>query len=201
MKKSKNSKLPNFKKRGKILFSGIIISLFFFSPSASFSTEYDQTYLIGPEDVLGISVWKDTDLTLQVVVRPDGRISFPLIGDVKAAGHSVEWLRNEIKKRISEYVPDAVVSVLLMEVKGIKIYVVGKVARSGGASVGRRINVMQAIAGAGGLTKFAGESSILILRNDNGGQTKIPFNYNEVKKGTNIEQNIWLQDGDVIVVP
>ncbi len=201
MKERKNNGLRIFKKYGGFLFAGIIIFLFLVSPSVSFSTEYDQTYLIGPEDVLGISVWKDKDLTLQVVVRPDGKISFPLIGDVKAAGKSVEWLRNEIKKRISEYVPDAVVSVLVMEVKGIRIYVVGKVARSGGASVGRRINVMQAIAGAGGLTKFAGESSILILRNDKGGQTKISFNYNEVKKGINIEQNIWLQDGDVIVVP
>ncbi len=197
----KDSMLGKGKKYRINLFLVIIISIYFLIPLSMSEATQEDSYLIGPEDVLGISVWKDKDLTLKVVVRPDGQISFPLIGDVKAAGHTVEWLRSEIKKRISEYVPDAVISVMVSEVKGIKIFVVGKVSRSGGASVGRKLNVMQAIAGAGGLTKFANESNVLILRTENGGQTKIHFNYNEVKKGINIDQNIWLKDGDVVVVP
>ncbi|MEA3222422.1 MAG: polysaccharide biosynthesis/export family protein [Thermodesulfobacteriota bacterium] len=176
------------------------VGVLLFSASTLSADEKDGPYLIGPEDVLEISVWKDPDLTKQVVVRPDGKVSFPLIGEVDAGGRSVASLEKEVKKRISEYVPDAVVTVMVVQINSIKIYVVGGVAKSGEYRIGRKINVMQALAMAGGLTPFADEKDIVILRHDNKGGIKIPFNYGKVKKGKAIEQNIWLKDGDIIVV-
>ena len=178
----------------------MVVGVLLFSASTLSADEKDGPYLIGPEDVLEISVWKDPDLTRQVVVRPDGQISFPLIGEVEAGGCSVEILEKKLKKRISEYVPDAVVTVMIVQINSVKIYVVGKVVRPGEYKIGRKINVMQALAMAGGMTSFADENGIVILRWNNGEQMKIPFNYGRVKKGKNLEQNIWLQDGDVISV-
>ena len=166
-----------------------------------YAYELEKEYLLAPEDILEISVWKDKDLTKNVGIRPDGKISFPLIGDVTVAGHTIEWVRQEITRRVREYVPDAVVSVIIQKIEGIHVFVVGKVAKPGGSQTIRRINVMQALGYAGGLTKFADEDDIVILRTVNGKQIKLPFDYSEVKKGVNLEQNIRLQDGDVIVVP
>ena len=178
--------------------------IFFFSllsPSNLPAKKKDASYLIGPEDVLEISVWKDPELTKQVIVRPDGRISFPLIGEVEAGGHTVKSLEDKLKKKISEYIPDAMLTVIVIQVNSIKIYVVGKVARPGEYRIGRAINVMQALSLAGGLSAFADANSILILRSEKGSQNKIPFNYKEVRKGEKLEQNIILETGDVIVVP
>jgi len=165
------------------------------------ASEQNMPYIIGPEDILEIMVWRDPDLTKKVIVRPDGKISFPLIGEVEAGGHTVAWLQEEIRKRIDEYVPGAVVTVMVLDIKGNTFFVVGKVGKPGAHKIGRRINIMQALAKAGGLTPFANESGILILRYTDEGQTKISFDYGEVKKGKNIGQNIWLRDGDVVVVP
>ena len=175
--------------------------LFVLYPSTVIASNQDNDYLIGPEDILEISVWKDPDLTKQVVVRPDGRISFPLVGEVQVGGHSVEWLQKNISKRIHEYVPDAVVTVMVIQVNTFKIYVVGKVARPGEYRIGKKINIMQALALAGGLAPFADDDDILILRYLDGKQMKIPFDYSLVKKGKAIDQNIWLNNGDVVVVP
>ena len=186
----------------KDLYFFLLIMAFFFTSPLTFATsEQDGPYLIGPEDILEISVWKDPDLTKQVVVRPDGRISFPLIGEVEAGDHSVEWLEKEIKKRIKEYVPDARVCVSVIQINSIKIYVTGKVARPGEYRIGKKLNVIQAISLAGGISTFADANSILILRTENSSQNKIPFNYDKVKKGENLEQNIILETGDVVVVP
>jgi len=182
----------------------LFLIIFFFSlpgPSTLTAKEKDASYLIGTEDILEISVWKDPELTKQVVVRPDGRISFPLIGEVEAGGHTVKSLEDELKKKISEYVPDAMLTVMVIQVNSIKIYVTGKVARPGEYRLGRAINVMQALSLAGGLSAFADADSILILRSEKSSQNKIPFNYKEVKKGGKLEQNIMLETGDVIVVP
>jgi polysaccharide export outer membrane protein len=178
----------------------MVVGVLLFGASTLNAGEKDGPYLIGPEDVLEISVWKDPDLTRQVVVRPDGKVSFPLIGEVDAGGRSVASLEKEVKKRISEYVPDAVVTVMVVQINSIKIYVVGGVAKPGEYRIGRKINVMQTLSMAGGLTPFADEDNIVILRHNNKGGIKIPFNYGKVKKGKAIEQNIWLKDGDVIVV-
>lgn len=158
-------------------------------------------FSLGPEDILEISVWKDEALTKQVVVRPDGWISFPLIGDIKAAGRSVEELRQEIQTRIKTYVPDAPVTVLVMQVGSPKVFVVGKIAKPGVYVMGEPMRVMQVLAMAGGATPFADKNSILIIREENNKQSVYNFDYNEVASGKKLEQNIILKPGDTVVVP
>jgi polysaccharide export outer membrane protein len=161
----------------------------------------DVEYLLSPEDVLEISVWKDETLTQQVVVRPDGAFSFPLIGDVQATGKTVEMVRGEIKERLKKYIPEAVVSVSLLKVTGYKIYVIGKVNKPGEFVTGRFVDVLQALAMAGGLTPFAAENDIRILRRVEGNEYVRNFRYADVRKGKNLEQNILLRSGDTVVVP
>lgn len=158
-------------------------------------------FSLGPEDILEISVWKDDALTKQVVVRPDGWISFPLIGDIKAAGRSVEELRQEIQTRIKTYVPDAPVTVLVMQVGSPKVFVVGKIAKPGVYIMGVPMRVMQILAMAGGATPFADKNSILIIREENNRQSIYNFDYNEVASGKKLDQNIILKPGDTVVVP
>jgi len=158
-------------------------------------------FVLGPEDVLEISVWKDETLTKQVVVRPDGKISFPLIGEIQAAGRTVEDLRKEIIKKLSEFISDPVVTVMVIGINSYKIYVIGKVNKPGAYTVGRPVNVMQALSMAGGFSPFAHLDNISILREQNGKQIRIKFNYKEVAKGKHLEENILLKRGDVIVVP
>jgi len=179
----------------------LIIFFSLLSPSNLTAKEKDASYLIGPEDILEISVWKDPELTKQVIVRPDGRISFPLIGEVEAGGHTVKSLEDKLKEKISEYIPDAMLTVIVIQVNSIKIYVVGKVARPGEYRIGRKINVMQALSLAGGLSTFADANRILILRTEKSSQIRIPFRYKEVEIGENLKQNIVLETGDVVVVP
>jgi polysaccharide export outer membrane protein len=193
--------LDNKGRYKKNLYLFFIIIFFSFAGPSTLSAEEDTPYIIGPEDILEISVWKDPELTKQIIVRPDGKISFPLIGEIKAGGQTVKSLEKELKKRLSEYIPDAMVTVMVIQVNSIKIYVIGKVGRSGEYTIGRSINVMQALSLAGGLSTFADADSIVILRREKGSQIKIPFNYKEVKKGINLEQNILLQGGDILVVP
>ena len=158
-------------------------------------------FYLGPEDVLEISVWKDEALTKQVVVRPDGRISFPLIGDVIAAGRTVEAVRQEIKDRVGVNVPDAPVIVLVLQVGSPKVYVVGKVQKPGVYLMGRTLRVMQVLAMAGGVTTFADEGGILIIRQEKGQQRFIEFDYGRVAGGKDLEKNIRLKPGDTVVVP
>jgi polysaccharide biosynthesis/export protein len=158
-------------------------------------------YRISPEDVLRISVWREEDLQGEVVVRPDGGISFPLVGDIVAAGRSPAELQAEITQRLSAYIPDAVVTVSVTELRGLRIYVSGRVANPGQYTVGRYVDVLQAISLAGGLTPFADERSISVIRRENGREVVFPFNYREVQRGRNLQQNILLKPDDVVVVP
>lgn len=158
-------------------------------------------YTLGPEDVLSISVWKDEALTREVIVRPDGKISFPLIGDVVANGRTVEEVRAEIQKRVNEFVPGSPVSVMTLKISSPKIYIVGKVGRPGMYVMFERMSVMQALALAGGFTPFSSTGDILILRDVGGKQQTLNFDYDAVAKGKRLEQNILLNRGDTIVVP
>lgn len=160
-----------------------------------------SAYLLGPEDVLQISVWRDDSLTREVSVRPDGMISFPLIGEARAEGRTVEALRNEIRERLAPFIPDPTVSVSLLKVNSYKIYVVGRVNRPGEYLAGHYTTVMQALSLAGGMTPFASENGINVLRQELDRQQTYHFRYGDVKKGKNLEQNILLQRGDVVVVP
>ncbi|MGQ9688712.1 MAG: polysaccharide biosynthesis/export family protein [Desulfobaccales bacterium] len=161
----------------------------------------EEKYQLGPEDAIEISVWKEPELTKQIVVRPDGKISYPLIGEVQAAGQTVKQLREEISKRLEKFVTDAQVTVLLLKAQHYKIYVVGKVNKPGEFVVGRPANVMQALAMAGGLTPFASPSRIVILRRSGDLEQTLPFDYKAVSRGQFLEQNVTLLPGDVVVVP
>ena len=158
-------------------------------------------YLLSPEDILEISVWKEESLTKQVVVRPDGAFSFPLVGDVQATAKTVEQIREEIKERLKRYIPEPVVSVSLLKVTGYKIYVIGRVNKPGEFVTGRFVDVLQALAMAGGLTPFAAENDIRILRRVDGKEYVRNFRYADVRNGQHLEQNIMLRSGDTVVVP
>jgi len=161
----------------------------------------DDSYRIGPEDVLEVSVWKEEGLKKEIVVRPDGVFSFPLIGDVQAAGRTVSEVREEISKRLTRYIPDPTVSVLVMRVASNKIYVIGRVNKPGDFAVGRYVDVLQALALAGGLTPFADQHNIKVIRKQEGRDVVLPFDFAAVSRGEALEQNVRLQGGDVIVVP
>jgi polysaccharide biosynthesis/export protein len=160
-----------------------------------------ESYKLGPEDNLEISVWKEPELTKQLVVRPDGKISYPLVGEIQAAGLTVKQLQDEISKRMAKYVTDANVTVILTKTQYYKIFVTGKVNSPGNFIVGRPTDVLQAISMAGGLTPFASPASIVVIRRVGGEDEVYPFNYNQVVKGNSLEQNRTLLPGDVVVVP
>ena len=161
----------------------------------------DLGYQLGPEDVLFISVWKDEHLTREVVVRPDGLISFPLVGDVPAEGRTVEELRLDLAKRLIKYIPAVNLTVAVIKPLSYKVYVVGRVAKPGEFLVGHYTDVLQALSLAGGLTPFAAENDIKVVRRVMGQQQTFPFRYGDVRKGLDLEQNIILQRGDVVMVP
>jgi polysaccharide export outer membrane protein len=159
------------------------------------------SYHIGPGDTLEISVWKDESLSRTLVVPPDGIISFPLIGDINITNLTVKGLRRIVTKKLSEYVADVTVTVMLAEINSLKAYVIGKVNNPGVFAINMDTNVMQLLSMAGGLNPFASAGNIFVLRQQNKSSVKIPFNYKQVAGGKNLEQNILLQRGDVIVVP
>lgn len=161
----------------------------------------DDRYTIGPSDTIEISVWKDESLTKQIIVPPDGVISFPLIDDIDVMKLTVSELRTIVSKKIKEYVTDASVTVMLINASSMRAYVVGKVNAPGQFPITMNTNVMQILAMAGDLNAFASSGNIVIIREENGKQVKIPFDYDDVKKGKKLEQNIKLKRGDVVVVP
>ncbi len=160
-----------------------------------------STYRIGPGDGLNISVWKDESLSKEIFVPPDGIISFPLIGEIDVTRLTVPELRERVMKRLGEYVPDATVTVMLLRANSLTAYVIGKVNKPGQFPINMDTNVMQILAMAGGLNPYAVPGKILVLRQKEGKTTALPFDYNEVKKGEDLKQNIVLNRGDVVVVP
>ena len=164
-------------------------------------SQVDPGYRLGPEDVMLISVWKDEQLTREVVVRPDGMFSFPLIGDIQAQERTLDDIREELVKRLTKYIPNPNVSVAVTKVMSYKIYVIGRVNKPGEYLIGHYTDVLQALSLAGGLTPFAAENDIRIMRRVKGAQESISFRYGDIRNGRNLEQNILLQRGDVVMVP
>jgi len=158
-------------------------------------------YLLNPGDVLAISVWREDTLQQEVLVRPDGYFTFPLAGEIEAAGNTVEDVRKDLVKKLSEYIPDAVVTVATIQIGGNKVYVIGQVNKPGEFLVNPRVDVMQALAMAGGMTAFADSKDIRVLRRRGHVRMAIPFNYNDLERGKRLQQNVILQPGDVVVVP
>ena len=161
----------------------------------------DDVYLVKAGDQLQVSVWKEADLQLTVLVRPDGGFSFPLAGDVRAAGKTVDSIRQELGQKLTRFIPDPVVTVMVSQIGGNMIYVIGQVKEPGSYIMNPRIDVMQALSIAGGATPFASLNDIKILRRQGNRQTVRSFRYGDIEKGRNLEQNILLASGDVVVVP
>lgn len=158
-------------------------------------------YRIKPGDLLHISVWLEEDLDREVLVRPDGGITFPLAGDMQAAGKTVADLNREVSERVGRYIKEAVVTVVLQAIEGNTVYVMGEVNQPGTFVMNPTLTVVQALSLAGGMTPYAGQGDILVLRTEGGSQRAIPFDYGSLKEGEGLEQNITLQAGDVVLVP
>lgn len=171
------------------------------APAAAPAAAEVGGYGVNPGDILEISVWKEQDLQKQVMVRPDGYFSFPLTGDIRAEGRTVEAVRQEVANRVSRFVPDPVVSVAVLEPRGSKVYVIGQVNRPGEYPINRFVDIVQAISMAGGFTPFAQLDSIKVLRRQGATQTAIPFSYGDIAAGKRLQQNIVLEPGDTVLVP
>jgi len=158
-------------------------------------------YVIGPEDVLTIVFWRDKDLSAEVVVRPDGKISLPLLNDVVAAGYTPEELRAQLVKGAAKFLEDPNATVVVKEIHSRKVFVTGQVSKSGSYPLTGEMNVLQMIAHVGGLLEYADSKNIVVLRTENGQERRFKFNYKDVVKGKNLQQNILLKPGDTIIVP
>ncbi|MDA8095077.1 MAG: polysaccharide biosynthesis/export family protein [Betaproteobacteria bacterium] len=195
--------------RMSLLFA-LLLPLFVSHPASAFPAAPSGTapkvrapagYLLAPGDVLDISVWGEKDLPQEVVVRPDGGISYPLAGDMRAAGKSVAQLETEITRRLKKYIPAAVVTVMVDKVEGNSIYVIGQVNKPGEFVTGGYVTVLQALSMAGGLTPYAADNDIKVIRQDGRQSRVFSFHYADMEKGNDLAQDIQLEPGDVVVVP
>jgi polysaccharide export outer membrane protein len=165
------------------------------------SAQVPTGYVIGPDDVLAVVFWRDKDMSAEVTVRPDGKITLPLINEVQAAGQTPEQLRDTLQQAATKFLEDPTVSVVVKTINSRKVFITGQVAKPGAYSLSAPTTVMQLIAMAGGLLEFADSKNITIIRNENGKPTAYQFNYKDVVKRKNLKQNIELQPGDTVVVP
>ncbi|MCW9014442.1 MAG: polysaccharide biosynthesis/export family protein [Gammaproteobacteria bacterium] len=182
----------------------LFISVALLNLSTSFAAptqNHVPAYLLGPGDLLEISVWKEEGLEKQVLVRPDGGITFPLVGELQAGGKTATQLQQALVNGIKKFIPDPVITVSVIKINDNKIFVVGKVNRPGEFVATHYMDVMQALAMAGGLNAYASSNNIKILRRVNGKETALPFEYDSVAQGEDLQQNIILKSGDVVVVP
>jgi polysaccharide export outer membrane protein len=161
----------------------------------------DPNYIIGAQDVLDISVWKEPEVSRTVPVRPDGKISLPLLNDVQVAGLTPSQLATQLTESLKKFVANPQVTVIVTAINSQRVYLMGEVTRAGAYPLLPGMTVLQALSSGGGFTQFANLKKIYVLRQENGKQVKLPFNYKEVIAGKNPEQNISLKAGDTIVVP
>lgn len=185
---------------------GIILIAILMTASSLWAADQSSTtatgdYIIGPGDILDISVWNNEALTKLVTVRPDGKIHFPLIGEVVVGGKTVAFLQKDLNDRISPFVPEPNLSLMVQQINSLLIYVIGKVNRPGRLVLNTNINVLQALTMAGGLNAFAKRNNIKIFRETNEKTMILPFEYDDITNGKNLKQNIVLIRGDVVVVP
>ena len=172
-----------------------------FLPAGTALAQEESSYQIGPNDVLNVFVWKEAELTRDVTVMPDGRISFPLIGEILAQGQTVTQLKETIATELAKYVTAPEVTVIVMQSRSRTIYTIGKLARPGPYALAPNMTVIQALSAAGGFTEWADTKKILIVRAEGPQETQIRFNYKEFIDGDNLKQNILLKPGDTLVVP
>jgi polysaccharide export outer membrane protein len=165
------------------------------------SADGQLEYRIGPEDKIQIAVWNNEAMSRTVPVRPDGKISLPLLNDVQAAGLTPLQLRDSLVKRLTEYMPTAEVSVIVLETKSTKVSVIGEVSKSARYELASRTTVLDVLAMSGGLTQFAARSRIFVLRRNGDDVKRIPFNYNRAVAAEGEQANFVLEPGDIVVVP
>ena len=158
-------------------------------------------YVIGPDDILSVVFWRDKDMSADVAVRPDGKISLPLLNDVQAAGLTPPQLRDRLTEEARNYVEDPNVTVVIRQINSRKVFVTGQVNKPGPYPLGGPTTVLQLIAMAGGVPEYAHTKNIRVMRSENGKQVSFRFNYNEVVAGKNLKQNIELKPGDTVIVP
>lgn len=167
------------------------------------ATPADRSYVIGDDDVLSINVWNEPDLKQQLIpVRPDGKISLPLVGDIEAAGRTPSQLQDDITSKLHTYITHPDVTVIVQQINSKKFNILGRVVKPGTYPLSSTTTVLEAIAQAGGFQDFAKEKGIYVLRgNPSGGQSRLPFNYKQVVNGKDLEQNVKLEPNDTIIVP
>ena len=193
-------KKTNYKNYLIILLTFISFSVFA-QDNNDASDSVDRSYVIGPGDILKISVWKEEGMELEVLVRPDGGITFPLAGEIQAGGLTTKALSDELVKKLKRYIPNPSVTVSVLNSVSNKIYVIGKVNRPGEFTATGYMDVLQALTMAGGLTPFADSDEIKIIRRTEKGNMMKLFDYDEVISGERLDMNIILKAGDTVVVP
>lgn len=156
--------------------------------------------MIGTDDLLSVVFWRDKDLSTDVVVRPDGKISLPMLNDIQAAGFTPEQLSGVVKGTARKYIVDADATVIVKEVRSRKVFVIGEVGKPGPVLLTSEMNVLQLIAEAGGFLEHANKTNVVIVRTENGREQRLKFNYKDVVKGKKVEQNVVLQPGDTLLV-
>jgi polysaccharide export outer membrane protein len=181
-----------------IVILGLVVSA---GPALAQTPVQESSYKIGPNDVLSIFVWKEPDLTRDVTVMPDGKITYPLIGEIMAQGHTASELKQVISDKLQNFVTAPEVTVIVKESRSQVIYTIGKVLKPGPYPLAPGMTVMQALSAAGGFAEWADTKSILIVRKEGGKEIQLHFNYKEFTSGENLQQNILLKPGDTLVVP
>jgi len=158
-------------------------------------------YVIGPDDVLDVVFWRDKDMSAEVAVRPDGKISLPLLNDVQAAGLTPPQLRDRLTEEAHRYVEDPNLTVVVKQINSRKVFITGQVQKPGPYALSGPTTVLQLIAMSGGVLEYAHSKKIVVMRTENGRQVSYPFNYNDVISRKNLRQNIELKPGDTVIVP
>jgi polysaccharide export outer membrane protein len=179
----------------------LIFGFLFLTTLFSSSVFADQRYLLNSGDILDISVWNEEALQKQAVVLPDGVITFPLAGEIVAKDKTVATVEEELTKKLSEYLADPVVTVSVTSVEGNRVHILGKVLNPGSFVMNQPLDAMQALSLAGGLSPYAEENNIIVLRRDGENQKVLQVKYAEIKKGKQLKTNITLESGDVMIIP
>lgn len=178
-----------------------VASFLMMACEAALAQDKADEYLLHAGDSITVSVWKELDLQRKLMIRPDGRFSFPLAGEVQAAGRTADEVRIQIEGELKKYIPEAVVTVIVEDFAGNRVYVVGQVNKPGMFVMNPELTILQALSLAGGSTPFAKLDNISVIRGSGKAQKTLPFNYGQVVDGKKLDQNIQLQSGDVVVVP
>jgi polysaccharide export outer membrane protein len=190
------------RKYSKFVFLSVLLGLAVSAgPAVAQAPVQDSSYKIGPNDILNIFVWKEADLTRDVTVMPDGKITYPLIGEITAQGMTASELKKVITDKLQSFVTAPEVTVIVKESRSQVVYTIGKLMKPGPYPLAPGMTVMQALSAAGGFAEWADPKNILIIRKEGGKETHLRFNYKEFTSGENLQQNILLKPGDTIVVP